>query len=84
MKVGRIVWIEWDDSEGFQGGPWHEMRDIIHTVKKTKPIQSVGILLKASKRWIILYSSWSGGTRIAEPFTIPRASIRRWGYLKKR
>lgn len=75
MKVGAMVLVDWDDSALlWDGSYWNPLED----ARSTRPVrvQSLGFVVKHTKRRLVLAQSVNSGAQAGAPFAIPTASIR--------
>lgn len=79
-RCGDIILVEWLDSTGLSGGPWHSYG----TLKRhgVATIRSVGYVHKWTKKQLVLHASISPN-QCGEITAIPTACVQKAELLKK-
>lgn len=78
MKQRKIVFLEWKDSCHNEG--WQKERDSL--TDRISHCQSVGFLLRSSKKDVLICQSSSDTGNVSETLCIPRSCIEKITYLK--
>jgi len=79
--VPKIVEVTWHDTHSESGG-WQEPHLVARNVAAPFVVRSVGFLLRADNKCVILAQTRTTDGRVTDTITVPRGVVRRIKQLR--